>query len=275
MENGEVLNPYSGQWTFFIDVDRTLATFPTEAGEKAASEYLSTYYPRLLIGDFQKIFSFARSHYHGNNTEESLIAMGRIGSYAVSYPKEFGKLGFLFSRELFINYISEEQGLKFSGSHIMGAIDSYWAAIARESKLYEDAKRFLESNRNSYIIAGSDRRILFADGNMSYDPEYSRQSRIFRTKATELSSFFDESRILTGDPYDKPGKEFWEGCMKAANLASPSSGVVIDDSLAIVASAKQFGFKGVLLDRAGRYNKALVSRQVDKYITSFDQLATF
>ncbi|MFH1182350.1 MAG: hypothetical protein V1702_05300 [Candidatus Woesearchaeota archaeon] len=255
---------------FFIDVDRTLASFAQQAGEKAVCEFLSKFWPREVAEEFPKVFLGVQEFYHGDRKASNLELVNKLNSYVskTSSPK----FNVMFSRELYIKYLSEKHQLKISDSQITEAAEAYWAAIAKNSRIYDDSIRFLESGKDAYIIAGTDGWVRINGKNIAYDAEYSKEKRLQRTKAIGLSKYFSDGRIIIGDPHDKPSEEFWKTCTNVAHLASPKSGIVIDDSITIVASAKQFGFKGILIDRAGRYDKEDVKRKTDEYITNFDEL---
>ncbi|GEM_PF-3520282 len=260
---------------FFIDVDSTLASHETGSADMAVRDELLRLFPgKPQAGEmFGRMFSDINSFYLGRRDEPGRKLAGIMNSYGVlSSKKADTKQDFMFSRELYLKHISERHGLGLSGSQIMRIASIYWKEIVGSTRLFEDSIRFLQRAKRKFVIAGSDTRIKFIGDKMLYDPEYSSGLRLQRTKAIGLAKFFNDDEILIGDPYVKPSREFWDKCMKAANLQSPETGIVIDDSKTVVKSAMDYGFRGVLMDRKGEYDKATVAGEVDAYFASFDTL---
>ncbi|MBI2575057.1 hypothetical protein HYV82_04180 [Candidatus Woesearchaeota archaeon] len=260
---------------FFIDVDSTLASHDTSSADRAVRDELLRLFPGKpeAGGMFGRLYSDINSFYLGIREEPGRKLAGIMNSYDVlSSKKADTKQDFMFSRELYLKYISEQCALRLSGSQIMRIAGIYWKAIVESTKLFEDSVRFLQRAKNKFVIAGSDTRIKFSDGKMLYEPEYSSGLRLQRTKAIGLSKFFNDRQIVIADPDVKPSTEFWDKCIKAAGIQRPKTGVVVDDSKTVVRSAMDYGFSGVLIDRKGEYGKAAVAGEVDACIASFDEL---
>ena len=262
----------AGKNVFFVDVDYTLASFEPSAGNAAVSGQLSDLVPQKheeassLFGSmFSAMLDFQRGKKSGLYSE----FMDFVGSAVVSYPSNL-KPDLMFSRELHLKFVSEKLGLQLSGSQIIGIIDSCWNAIISATRIYPDSFRFLSRVRDPFIIAGGDGRLMFSNSSFVYNPVYSRAKRLERTNAIGLGKYFEDGKILIGDPVKKGSSEFWDLCIDAAKLDSVSQGIVVDDSLSVVKSAMNRGFKGILMDRNGVYGSAVSA--VDLVVSSFDDL---
>ncbi|MBI3034292.1 hypothetical protein HYY72_03970 [Candidatus Woesearchaeota archaeon] len=255
---------------FFIDVDFTAANFDYSAGDKAVCNGILGLFPgredacSLFIG----LFSAMLGHLYSRESPLSLEFMRFIDSASVVSPKGM-KPDLMYSRELFLKFVSVKCGLELDGNDIIRIVDEYWKAIVSSTVIYDDALRFFRKADDRFIIAGGDGRLKFEKGDFIYEPDYSRGRRLERTRAIGLSGFFDDEKVLIGDPVRKGSPEFWEMCMKAAGLADKQEGIVVDDSISIVSSAMDFGFKGVLMDRKGIYGSSVGA---DEVIASFDEL---
>ncbi|MBI2574445.1 hypothetical protein HYV82_01015 [Candidatus Woesearchaeota archaeon] len=263
---------------FFIDVDSTLASHDTSSADRAVRDELLRLFPGKpeAGGMFGRLYSDINSFYLGIREEPGRKLAGIMNSYGVTTSQKLNaKQDFMFSRELYLKYISEQCALRLSGSQIMRIAGIYWKTIVESTKLFEDSTRFLQRTKNKFVIAGSDTRIKFAGGKMLYEPEYSSGLRLKRTKAIGLSKFFKDGEILIGDPCTKPSREFWDKCVQVSGIQSPETGIVIDDSKTVVKGAMDYGFRGVLIDKKGEYDKAAVAGEVDAYVASFDELNTY
>ncbi len=253
---------------FFIDIDHTLANFDSNFGNAAVKEELLRMFPEKqraaeIFGEiYDSIFAF-----HTCLSKDSFYA-DKINSYDVEVPDYISKPDFKFSRELYIKYVSNEFGLKLSEREMRRIVSIYWDAIVNSTSIYPDSVKFMQNHENKFITAGSDNRLKFEAGKIFYDPDFSWKCRFDRTMKV-FSGFFRKEQILIGDPYGKPSREFWELCLAKSKI-QPKQGVVIDDSLKVVKSAMNFGFKGVLLDRSKAHDKNSVD--TDFYASSFDEL---
>ncbi len=254
--------------SFLVDVDHTLANFDSNSGNRAVKEELLRLFPEKqlaaeMFGEiYDSIFAF-----HTCLSTDSFYA-DKINSYDVEVPDDISKPDFKFSRELYIKYVSNEFGLNLSANEIERIVSTYWNAIVNSTRIYPDAIGFMQRHEKKFITAGSDNRLKFEAGKIFYDPDFSWKCRFDRTMKV-FSGFFRKEQILIGDPYGKPSREFWELCLAKSKI-QPEQGVVIDDSLKVVKSAMDFGFKGVLLDRSKAHDKNFVD--ADFYAVSFDDL---
>ncbi len=258
---------------FFVDVDYTLASFEPSAGNAAVSKKLSRLVPlkyEEASSLFSRVFSAMLDFQRGKKSGLCSEFMDFVGSAGVSYPSSL-QPDLMFSRELHLKFVSEKLGLGLSGSQIIDVIDSCWDAIISATVIYPDSFRFLNRVCDRFIIAGGDGRLMLSNNSFVYDPVFSRAKRLERTNAVGLGKFFEDSRILIGDPMKKGSNDFWDLCVKAANMGSTSEGVVVDDSKSVVKAAIAYGFKGILMDRNGVYGND-VSGEVDLVVSSFNEL---
>lgn len=255
---------------FFIDVDFTVANFEYSAGDKAVCSRVLGLFPGRddACGLFTSLFSAMLGHLYGRESPLSREFMRFIDSAGVVSPKGI-KPDLAYSRELFLKFVSVKCGLELCGDDIIRFVEDYWRAIVSSTMVYDDALRFFSKANDRLLIVGGDGRLKFENGIFIYEPAYSRGRRLERTRAIGLSRFFWDDEILIGDPIRKGSREFWEMCMTAARLTDKGEGIVVDDSISIVRSAMDFGFKGVLMDRKGVYGS---SAGADEVIASFDEL---
>ncbi|MBI2133553.1 hypothetical protein HYU11_02625 [Candidatus Woesearchaeota archaeon] len=250
---------------FFLDIDHTLSNFDSRAGDDAVRAELLRLFPEkeeaaVLFGEiFESVYS-----YHCSRSMDSFFA-DKINSFRVSIPENIPKPDLKFSREIYLKFISDKFGLGISGKEIMRIVDLYNDAIVRSTFIYPDSVRFMSRFKKKFIIAGSDNRLRFEGDRMVYDPEYSWKKRFERTMAV-FSRFFNKDQVIIGDPFGKPSVQFWEKCVDVSGC-SPEHSFVVDDSMNVVKSAMDFGFKGVLFDRYNAYDRNSVKAL---YACSFD-----
>lgn len=264
-----------------LDVDGTLAQFNNSAGAEKVAEILVK-----LVGskgkragdDFFKIYQAINSTHHGKKSQEYAAVVDALNSYSVKLPPELEQreMNFMWSRELWLKYISEMHKLNLPWNRIVEIADCYWKAASLHSPLYSEVKGCLEklvkNNSRLFLITASDNRFTFTNRTITYDPKVSEQKKIKRILEQGFSGIFKPRQIITGDPFNKPSPEFWQKCVKVAGLTNLSEAVVIDDTKDVVLSAINFGFKGCVLDRAGHYNSAEIKRAGAGYITKLEQL---
>ncbi len=267
-------------YTLLLDVDHCLAPFNQDAGTEKVKQLLKEALGErgLLIGDlFGRIFYDFDSIHHGNQDPKLFSLRDRINSYKVMVPNELsGKhVNFMWSRELWLKYLSDQHALSLDGETIIRIIDAYWEAISSASQVHPEALDYLRKldKEKLFIITSSDKRLAFESDTWEYDPQISQQKKSIRVQNQGLRKVFPASHVITGDPIDKPSQEFWEKVMEITGLSKPSQGIVVDDSLAVVLSGKGFGFRGYLLDRKKFYKRVDVQDKVDGYITELNQLS--
>ncbi len=83
-----------------------------------------------------------------------------------------------------------------------------------------------------------------------------------------LGNLVPRSRMIIGDPYDKPSAEYWRNVMNVARIKNKKNAVVVDDSPSVIHEAIKFGFDGIVMDRDMAKNREFRS------IRSFDDLAS-
>ncbi len=255
---------------FFLDVDDTLMTFNSDAANEAVYAYLRAFWPEAAAAEFRKLFSLAAAYHQAAETSESREFLAKLNSYPVACPDGIERPNVIYSRELYVRYLSDKHRLQVSDAQIAGAMDAYWNAMVANASFYPDARRFLKSNPGCFIAVGSDSRLVVRNGKFSYDPEYARKRRMERTRAAGLLDYVPEARVIIGDPFRKPGDSFWQECLRVS-AASMADCIMVDDSLRVVSDARRFGFRAVLIDRFGFYDGRNTGR-VDAVISSFDEL---
>ncbi len=266
--------------TLLLDVDHSLAPFNQDAGTERVKDFLKERLDKKGISAgnlFGQIFYDLDSIHHGNNDPKPISLRDKLNSYTILVPPELAGISFNFmwSRELWLRYLSDQQKLGLDGKTITQTIDAYWDAVSTGSQAYTEAINYLRclDRENLFIITGSDRRLVFEGESMRYDPKISEKKKVIRVENQGLKGLFSKSHIITGDPFDKPDPKFWQRVIDITGLSDKSKGVVVDDSLSIVLSAKVFGFRGYLLDRKKFYKKVDVENKVDGYLTELNQLS--
>jgi FMN phosphatase YigB (HAD superfamily) len=229
----------------------------------------------LKIGtEFGQINEGMESILHGKTDRKLLEFRKRLNSYEVVLPKEIEsqKIDFMWSRELWLKYLSDKYKLCLD-KRIITLIKEFWEAVALASPLYPQVVSYLKNAgiHGIFIITGSDQDLLFRNGSIIYDPAYAEKMKIRRLRLQGLT-MLPRKNIITGDPYDKPSLGFWKKVMDITRLSKTSDGIVVDDSLPMVLASIKMGFNGYLLDRKGLYERKDVEKQVDGYITELDQL---
>lgn len=265
---------------FLLDFDECLAPVNQSAGveniKKLLKQKLGKRKGSLIGNSFGQMFRDINAILHAKTNARLIALKKRLNSYRIQIPR--GLTGeaanFMWSRELWLKYLSDENNLDFDGRTITRLADAYWNGYSRASPMYPQAVEYLSraDNRRLFLILGSDRRLLFENGTMVYDPMISEKKKIVRIQKQGLGKLLPENHIITGDPYDKPSQEFWQKVMQRTGLAQTSQGIVVDDSLPTVLSAIKFGFNGYLPDRKDFYGRNDVEHKVDGYITELDQL---
>ncbi|MBI3051306.1 HAD family hydrolase [Candidatus Woesearchaeota archaeon] len=252
---------------FFLDVDDTLMTFNSDAANEAVYAYLRAFWPEAAAAEFRKLFSLAVAYHQDRETSESREFLAKLNSYPVACPDGIEKPNVIYSRELYVRYLSDKHRLQVSDAQIAEAMDAYWNAMVANASFYPDARRFVKSSPGCFIAVGSDSRLVVRNGKFSYDSEYARKNRMERTRAVGLLDFVPEARVIIGDPFRKPGDSFWQECLRVSGVPKENC-IMVDDSPRVVADARRFGFTGVLMDRKGRYG----GRGADHIVASFDEL---
>ncbi len=268
-------------YVLLLDVDGTLAQFNNSAGAEKVAEILAKLFGskgKRAGEDFLKIYQAINSTHHGKKSQEYASVVGTLNSFSIKLPPELWQteLNFMWSRELWLKYVSKMHKLNLSWSLIVKIIDSYWEAASLNSPLYPEVRGFLEklvkNKSRLFLITASDNRLAFRNRAITYDPKVSEQKKIKRVLEQGFSGIFKPHQTITVDPFDKPSPEFWRKCVKVAGLTNPSEAVVIDDAKDVVISAVSFGFRGCVLDRACHYSSAEVRRAGAGYITRLEQL---
>jgi FMN phosphatase YigB (HAD superfamily) len=258
---------------FLLDVDNTLAHFNSEAGEARVMEILKEKLGEkgvLAAEQFCAIFDAFNKLHHGSKEPKYFALKEKTLAYKISAPVE--GLDYMWSRELWLKLISDENSLELQDEQITGIIDEFWQAVSKSSPIYPDVEEFLSSIKQKFIAVSSDGRLQLKNGNLVYDPEYSRLKKINRLFAQGFSHYFEPDQIITGDPYEKPSDQFWETTLGKTG-AEAKDVTFVDDSLRICSSAAKFGFKAIVIDRKARYSKDEAALQGVSYVNELGQIS--
>ncbi|MBI4174127.1 MAG: HAD family hydrolase [Candidatus Aenigmarchaeota archaeon] len=173
----------------------------------------------------------------------------------------------MWSRQLWLRYLSDKHEINLDGKTISKIIESFWMSAAGNSKIDPKTEKWIKDNeKRLFIITGSDRNLIFRAGKIIYNSKYSKRIKIKRMKAQGLK--IQPRNIITGDPYDKDTREFWQNISKRM----PQDVIVIDDSTIIVSRAKNCGFRSFLFDPDGKhYEKSFKNRITD--LTEISRIA--
>ena len=263
-----------------LDYDWTLAPFNQEAGIRRVKEMLAPDFGSKVeeVGDeFGEIHNLMMDLLYSRADSRSTEMMRNINSYAVLTGPEVGNydISFMWSREVWLKYLSDKYELGLEGDFIMSVTNAYWDAIADSSPLFPDAADYLARQKDIgiYVITASDRRVSISEDTIRYITADSEKQKIDRMERAGLGKFIPQANIITGDPFDKPSGQFWDKVIAKAKIKSAKDAIVVDDSLSAVKSAREAGFTGYVIDRLGVYDRIQIATSVDRYITGFGQLA--
>lgn len=266
--------------TLLLDVDGTLAPFNQDAGTQAVTDLLARLFGNegLKLGaEFGSLYDSLSLLHHGRVEPELVALKNRLNSYRIQLPQELERRSenFMWSRELWLRHISEVHKLNLGWEQIISITDAYWEAISLHSQIYPAVEEYMEKLTRAgslFLVTASDRRLALMNGSIAYDPRVSEKKKVKRVLEQGLSRFFGPRQVITGDPFNKPGLEFWQKCIKVAGLSDPSEATMVDDAEAVVMSAVKFGFRGCVLDRAGHYHREKIEGLGIGYITELNQL---
>jgi phosphoserine phosphatase len=211
---------------FFFDLDDNLintAEVIDEASldvEKALLEHVGEAKAKEVAENFRGIFNINLMG-HQVKDEKDWERLGQEKKEI--YERQMQRIGELeknltdlkkWSREVFAYIALEKAGIKPEKKLIHVMSDAYWLATGQKTTVNPgvvelfDAIR--EHGRPIFILTGSDARLKFdGEGNFIYDPDYSRQKKLERMAfLVDKGITYDD--VSTGDPLDKPAKEFYE-----------------------------------------------------------------
>ncbi len=263
---------------YLFDFDHTLAPLNHDHPSGKVSEALEKMFPGKGTDagkTFSNIFYGILDAYQGKSDTMNKKIKSAIEFYKIRVSNSFdgAKPDFLWSRELWLKYISNEFGLNISDKEISRLASIYWDHVPENCPIFPDSKDCLLKldKEKIFIVTGSDMRLGFDEYSLFYDPELSKNFKRDRIEK-QCPDLLLRSNIITGDPYGKPSEGFWQAVLEITGIADPSKSVVIDDSLKVVLSAKNFGFQGYVLDREGLYRKAEIESEIDGYIRNLNEL---
>lgn len=259
-------------YVLFFDLDGCLTPFDQQLGFEAVSESLKEITGTPKFGtEFRKMFDLIQIIHLGKTDKNAEKLKYALNSYNVQIPKSLigKKTDFMWSRELWLKYLSDKYELQLNGNIITKIVDGYWDTISKQM-LFPHVASFLKQLHNRmFIITSSDMRLLIKNNKIIYNPKISASKKMKRV-LKQTGGLFKRKNIIIGDPYDKPSNEFWNIVMKVSQLSKPADGIVIDDSLRICLSAAEFGFRSFVIDRQNNYNKK--DCFIVSHITEIDQL---
>lgn len=261
-----------------LDFDQCLAKLNRDAAAKRVTkrlvEMLGTR-GNQMGKEFTEVYNKIDLILHGKKGPEFAALKEKINSYKVKVPEKLANenINFMWSRELWIKYLSDKYNLEIDNQAAVSIIRDYWDAVASNSPLLWEAREFLGKTdaKKVFIITGSDKTLVVENGSLKYDPKTAEKRKISRILRQGLT-MLPKSHIITGDPYDKMTDKFWGVVMKRTGIKKASQGIIVEDSLPVILSGTKFGFKGYLLDRRKFYDKKDVEKQIDGYITKLNSV---
>lgn len=195
------------------DIDYTLVDFAPahEAGIKAIAEDMgeefagevANYFDITLVGHRLK----SGHDWEERSTFDELTE--RTKKLHEGFTQTHGHK--VWSRETWIIIAAEKLGVSIDRSKVVQLRDAYWDALTVNSKVYADAKEFLDDVRKRNValvlMTGSDSILKINDDlSVSYDPEFS--SNYKRKRIEKLN--FNTRGIVIGDPIDKPDPRYFD-----------------------------------------------------------------
>ncbi len=116
-----------------------------------------------------------------------------------------------YSREAFIIIACRILKIRVNREIVEKGRDGYWQGVRENSKVYPDAKIFLDQLRKNHIpliiMTGSDSLMkVHNDLTLEYDPIFSFSYKKRRVERLLI----DYKSLIIGDPYDKPDRRFFD-----------------------------------------------------------------
>lgn len=252
--------------TFIIsDIDHTLSTFDDAAGMRALRKYmdgqLNNQFAQRICNFMDRCYAAFHARAKGKDSKDlaALESMIKEASQDIEGAEGFGDLH--WSRELWI-YIAAAGAL--SPQSCVGMAEHFWEGVAQESRIYEDAYRFLSWIRDykqvahsmkTILVTSSDARLAANHENtrLVYDCGLSLRKKIYHLGPV-LRSLPVGRRIFVGDPVGKPHPEFWQEVIRyiGYNQEDDLAIMVGDSYRADIVGVSQFGIIPVLIDREGK-----------------------
>ncbi len=170
------------------DFDEVLAHFRHEIGFKHVSYALEKYSVDnswLIANEFAQIHKSIDRIFHGSKNANLLKLKNSLNSYRITVPESLQKrkFNFMWSRQLWLRYLSDKHEINLDGKTISKIIESFWMSAAGNSKIDPKTEKWIKDNeKRLFIITGSDRNLIFRAGKIIYNSKYSKRIKIKRMR---------------------------------------------------------------------------------------------
>ena len=235
------------------DVDHTLFDFDLahRAGIDAVRKTIDARLAELLSRTFDLVLEGSRRIDHATwerraEFEKLLSAVARKQDVPERQAKKW-------SRESWIQVISDREKMGLTVSDVVKARDAYWRTLAISGSIYRDVGTLLGRMQHRGIplvlMTASDSVLRPDRTGFTYDPEYAASYKRDRLERMRIPY----ADVVIGDPHDKPSKEFYDMVDQAvydAGAANVARAVSVGDSPRgdVEVPAKR-GYRAYHLDR--------------------------
>lgn len=215
------------------DVDHTLFDFDRahRAGIDAVRTTVDERLGRLLDGAFDLVLEGSRkidrsSWERRGEFEEFLSELSAKQRVSKKQVKKW-------SRESWIQVISDRENMGLTMGDVVKARDAYWRTLAISGSIYRDVGtllgRMIEREIPLILMTASDSVLRPCSEGFTYDPEYAASYKRERLERMRIP----HAGVVIGDPHDKPSAEFYDLVDQAvydAGAANVARAVAVGDS---------------------------------------------